>query len=206
MIKWLPRVQAWRRLSITSKFGLAFGLLLGLMVLVALTGFVALTMIRRQTEAAVSSSIEIQRLIMQMDEALQQARRLERDFFLRTDNNDQDYAAAHNQQIEQVIASSQDLQRLLASPGINETLRERSDGLDTYVPLVNLYASTFNHAVELMAGETAPDDGILVRLDQQSTLLRMSLESTGEAGLMVLYQEIRTFEKDYLLTRQRPKM
>jgi len=206
MTKWLPRVQAWRRLSITSKFGLAFGLLLGLMVLVALTGFVALTAVGRQTEAAISTSIEIQRLVLQMDEALQQARRLERDFFLRTDTTGQDYAAAHSQQIELVVASSQDLRRLLANPDLSETLRVGSDDLDTYMPLVNLYASTFNHAVELVADEEAPEDGILAQLDQRSLLLRTTLESANDAELMALYQEIQAFEKDYLLTRQRPKM
>jgi signal transduction histidine kinase/DNA-binding response OmpR family regulator/HAMP domain-containing protein len=58
---WKPR--RWRELGITARFTTAFGLLLALMVLVSLISYLALTAVRRQTEAA----MEVQRLALEMD-------------------------------------------------------------------------------------------------------------------------------------------
>ena len=83
MSRWQPLTRRWGKLSITTKFMLAFGLLLVLIMLMAVTGFLALNAVRRQTEAAILTSLEIQRLVLEMDSDLQQARRLEKEFFLR---------------------------------------------------------------------------------------------------------------------------
>ena len=50
-----------------AKFAAAFGLLLALIVLVSLTSYLALMAVRRQTEAAIVTSMEIQRLVLEMD-------------------------------------------------------------------------------------------------------------------------------------------
>ncbi|UCC63003.1 MAG: adenylate cyclase, partial [Anaerolineae bacterium] len=74
MNRWERLRQRWRELGITAKFASAFGLLLALIVLVSLTSYLALTTVRRQTEAAIVTSMEIQRLVLEMDAGLQRAR------------------------------------------------------------------------------------------------------------------------------------
>jgi len=55
---WRPKFKRWRELGITAKFASAFGALLALIVLVALTSYAALTAVRHQTETAILTSME----------------------------------------------------------------------------------------------------------------------------------------------------
>lgn len=210
MRKWQPLTRRWRKLSIPKKFTVAFGLLLVLIVLTALIGFFALNAVRR-TEAAIVTSLEIQRLVLQMDGQLQEARQLEKEFFLRWptigfDEARQTFAQGYNTRISGVRDASLQLQRLTQTTQVGESLRDSSGDLTTYRALVNLYATSFNQAVELAAELSKPDDGVLARLELHSDLLRNTLQAAGSPELMALYQEMRAFEKEYLLTRQRPKM
>ena len=104
----------WRRLSITVKFALAFLALLVLMSLVALTGVFSLTTVRHQTETVIVTSMEVQRLALEMDGHLQQARRLEKEFFLRAPANfeaaREAYVEAYNQHMGQAVARASQLQ------------------------------------------------------------------------------------------------
>lgn len=211
MSRWQPLTRRWRKLSITIKFMLAFGLLLALIVLMAVTGFLALNAVRRQTEAAILTSLEIQRLILEMDSDLQQARRLEKEFFLRWPTQGfaparQLYANEHSKQIAQVVQVSNKLQDLTQRAEVSRPLRRSGEGLTTYGPLVNLYASSFNNSVELAAGLAEPDSGVLARLDESSAQLFNTLQLTADPTLIAFYREMQSFEKEYLLTRQRPKM
>ena len=73
--------QIWRKFSITVKFGLAFGAMLILIFLVACTGYIAFSAVRHKTETAILNSIEIQRLVLQMEVGLSNASRIESEFF-----------------------------------------------------------------------------------------------------------------------------
>lgn len=210
MRKWQPLTRHWRKLSIPQKFTVAFGLLLVLIVLTALIGFFALNAVRR-TEAAIVTSLEIQRLVLQMDGQLQEARQLEKEFFLRWptigfNEARQTFAQGYNTRISGVRDASLQLQRLTQTTQVGESLRDSSGDLTTYRALVSLYATSFNQAVELAAELSKPDDGVLARLELHSDLLHNTLQAAGSPELMALYQEMRAFEKEYLLTRQRPKM
>jgi methyl-accepting chemotaxis protein len=55
---------------------------------------------------------------------------------------------------------------------------------------------------ELAAAET----GSQARLAQNSELLHDTLQLADDPALIVLYREMQSFEKDYLVTRQRPYM
>lgn len=163
MSRWQPLTQRWRKFSITSKFTLAFATLLAIILLMALTSLFTLTTIQRQTEATILTSTEIQQLVQEMGERLQHARRLERDFFLRWSfvgvaSAREDYADAHQEQIGKVVNISARLQQLIVDQNVSNRLREGKDHLDTYVPLVNLYANSFNEAVELVAAAAGHRD------------------------------------------------
>ncbi len=80
---WHKVAIAWVHLSTTDKFTPAFVALLLLIVLVSMTGLLALKTVRTETDAAIVTSVQIQRQVIAMDKALQKARQIERDFFLR---------------------------------------------------------------------------------------------------------------------------
>ena len=75
-------LRRWREWSINTKFTVAFDALLALIVLVGINSYAALTVVNRQTAAAIPASTEIQRLVLEMDKGLENARRLQRDFLL----------------------------------------------------------------------------------------------------------------------------
>jgi signal transduction histidine kinase/DNA-binding response OmpR family regulator/methyl-accepting chemotaxis protein len=206
-----PFAQRWRTLSITSKFTLAFGTLLALIILVALTGYAALTVVQRQTEAAILTSMEVQRLVLKMDAGLQSARRFERDFFLRWptvgfDAARQTYAQGNSEQIAEVVRLSAELQQIISQPNVSEALQEANVNLNFYLSAASRYAATFDEAVDLVSQLAAADTGAQARLTQNSTRLLELLQQANDPRLVALYREMQAYEKDYLLTRQRPNM
>jgi hypothetical protein len=211
MSKRNPFAQRWRTLSITSKFSLAFGALLALIILVALTGYAALTVVQSQTEAAILTAMEVQRLVLKMDAGLQSARRFERDFFLRWptvgfDQAKQTYVQGNSDQIAEVIRLSAELQQLISQPNVSEALQQANVNLNFYLSAANRYAATFDEAVDLVAKLAADETGAQARLAQNSALLLETLQQADDPQLIVLYREMQAYEKDYLVTRQRPNM
>jgi signal transduction histidine kinase/DNA-binding response OmpR family regulator/HAMP domain-containing protein len=211
MNRWKPVPKRWRELGITAKFAAAFGLLLALIVLVSLTSYVALTAVRRQTEAAIVTSMEIQRLVLEMDAGLQRARQLERDLFLRWpmvgfSQALDTYPRKHDEQIGRVMALSASLQQLISESDVSDALRESEVSLNFYLSAADRYAATFDEAVELVIDLATDGSGAQARLAQQSERLRDVLQGVDDPGLMILYREMQAFEKDYLVTRQRPNM
>jgi hypothetical protein len=82
--------------------------LLLLIVFVALTGYLALSTVQRETESAIVTSTTLQRLVLTMDAGLQRARLQQRDFFLRWPNIGfaqarTTYADANKQQIADLV-------------------------------------------------------------------------------------------------------
>ncbi len=211
MNRWKPVPKRWRELGITAKLAAAFGLLLALIVLVSLTSYVALTAVRRQTEAAIVTSMEIQRLVLEMDAGLQRARQLERDLFLRWpmvgfSQALDTYPRKHDEQIGRVMALSASLQQLISESDVSDALRESEVSLNFYLSAADRYAATFDEAVELVIQLATDESGAQARLARDSELLRDVLQRADEPGLMILYREMQAFEKDYLVTRQRPNM
>jgi signal transduction histidine kinase/DNA-binding response OmpR family regulator len=211
-----PWIERWHRLGITAKFATAFGLLVALIMLVSLISYMALTAVRRQTEAAIVTSMEVQRLVLEMDAGMQRARQLERDLFLRWpavgfSQAVETYAARHSDQIDQVMALSASLQQLIAQSDVSEALRESEVSLNFYLSAADRYAAAFDEAVDLATALATDQTGAQARLADHSELLRTSLEQSsalegGDPTLMLLYREMQSFEKDYLVTRQRPTM
>ncbi|MBN1658576.1 MAG: GAF domain-containing protein, partial [Anaerolineae bacterium] len=173
--------------------------------------YLALTAVRRQTEAAIVTSMEIQRLVLEMDAGLQRARQLERDLFLGWEAVGfaqalDTYAGEHDQEIGQVMAFSARLQQLISESDVSEALRESEVSLNFYLSAADRYATTFDEAVKLVARLATDESGAQARMAQSSDRLREALQQVGDLDLVALYQEMRAFEKDYLLTRQRPYM
>jgi signal transduction histidine kinase/DNA-binding response OmpR family regulator/HAMP domain-containing protein/HPt (histidine-containing phosphotransfer) domain-containing protein len=203
--------QRWRELGITTKFAAAFGLLLALIVLVSLTSYLALSAVRRQTEAAIVTSMEVQRLVLEMDAGLQRARQLEQDLFLSWPEVGfsqalDTYAGRHDEEIGRVMRLSANLQQLISESDVSAALRESEVSLNFYLSAADRTATTFDEAIKLVAALATDGSGAQARLAQSSERLRETLQQASDPLLLVQYREMQAFEKDYLLTRQRPYM
>ena len=211
MNSWKRLIRARRELSITTKFTFAFVTLLLLIVIVALTGFVSLNAVQHETKDAIDTGIEVQRQVFRMDAGLKNARQLERDFFLRWPTMGfssayQQYALGHKSELEQVQDIRSRLQERLAQRNVSAALRQSNPDLVAYAEIVEQYAASFREAVGLVRDLGIENVGLLAQLDQNSARLsdRFKLSDTPE--LMVLYLVMQSFEKQYLLTPQEPKL
>ena len=201
----------WRELGITVKFGILFGTVLVLMVLIGITGYAAFTAVRSETETAIVTSTRIQYLVLDMDRHLKEARRLGKDFFLRYPTVGyadayKTYAQQAQKQIIQVRALSAELKNLISESDVSGALRQTRVNLSLYTAAAERYAATVEEAADLVARLASDKAGLQARLAQQSSLLKGALQIGEDPGLMALYRKMQSFEKDYWLTRQRPLM
>ncbi len=213
--------RLWQDLGITTKFTTAFGLLLILMALIATLSVVALILVRRETENAIVTSTGIQRLVLEMDAGLQEARRLEKDFFWRYPTIGysaafQTYAEPAQEQIAQVRALSAELQHIVSEADVSDAWRQSDANLNLYLSAAGRHAATVEEAAALIArlasdedafaSKAAAETGLQAQLAGYSSLLEKTLQLAGDSGLMILYYEMQSLEKDYLLARRRPFM
>jgi class 3 adenylate cyclase len=190
---------------------LAFVALLLLIGIVALTGFVSLDAVQSETKQAIDTGIDVQRQVFRMDAALRDARQLERDFFLSWptigfSSAFQKYALGHKSAIDRVQDLRSSLQERLARTNVSSALRQSNPDLVAYAEIVDKYAQSFREAVGLVRDLGIENVGVLAQLEQNSAKLSDRFQLADAPELMVLYLEMQTFEKEYLLTRQERKM
>lgn len=208
---WKRLLRTRRKLSIITKFTLAFVGLLLLIGIVALSGFVSLNAVQRETKNAIYTGIKMQSLVFEMDAALRNARRLETDFFLLWptlgfSRASQEYVERHQDEIANVLDISSRLQERIASPNASAVLRQSTPDLKAYREIVEQYSSNFNEAVGLVKDLGLENVGEIAQLEQNSARLSDSFQLTDAPELMVYYLQMQSFEKEYLSTRQLPKM
>ncbi|MCP4344531.1 MAG: GHKL domain-containing protein [Desulfobacterales bacterium] len=201
----------WCKLRITAKFSLGFGILLALILLVAATGYMSLRTVRLKSEAAIFNSTEIQRLVLEMDGELQAAHRLVRDFFLRYpligfSEARQKYVNHASEHIARVIELSSELRVLISESGEETTLQQGKINLNFYFSAANRYKVSFKEAVELVRKLADNENGFHIRLTQNSMLIQKMLQTINIPDAIILYREMESFGKDYLITRKRPFM
>src|SRR5512141_2612147 len=73
--------QFWYTLRISTKFAVSFGVLLLLLIMIALTGYFGLSSVYFGGKTIQISS-EIKDLVLEMEHAMEKARRLHGDFFM----------------------------------------------------------------------------------------------------------------------------
>lgn len=206
---WKTISKPWRKLSITTKFGSAFGLLLALILLVVIISYISLTFVRNETEAVILTSTKIQRLVLEMDGGLEKARRFHRDFFLEYpkigfEKARERYAQQAVRGIARVITLSAELKQLIAESEVSDALRKSNVDLNLYLSSAKRFSETFSESVEQVTDLAAPDTGLQARLTRHSDTLRDISERADDRRLSDLYRDMRSFEKDYLITRRRP--
>lgn len=208
---WKRLIRTRRRLSITTKFALAFIALLLLINIVALTGFISLNGVQSETKNAIATGIDVQRQVFRMDAGLKNARQLERDFFLRWptlgfSSAFDKYVQGHRSELEQVQDIRSRLQERLAQRDVSAALRRSNPDLVAYSEIVEQYASSFREAVGLVRDLGIENVGLLAQLDQNATRLSDRFKLADTPDLMVLYLGMQAFEKQYIITPQEQKL
>ena len=209
---WKRLSRARRRLSITTKFTLAFIALLLLIGIVALTGFFSLQQMESETQKVMLTSIEVQRRGFEMDAVLRNARRLEMDFFLQwpsisfSSSKLNEFREKHRQQIDKVIDISSELQEVLAQAK-GEAGKRRSDpDLVEYVEIVEEYSRSFQETIGWVSNLGIDDVGVLEQLAQSLAMLNNRLQLADVEELLILSRQMESWQKEYLSTRQASTM
>lgn len=199
--------RRWRNLSISVKFGCAFSLLFGLLALEALVGYGALGVVL-DAESEILASVEIRQRVFEMDGELEKARRLHRDFFLKSPEIG--FVKAHEQYflpgkavIARVVTQSEALRQIVEGSTVSVTLRERNKDIALYQSSAKRFGEIFEEFVAQMTVLAAPGTGLVAQLEQLNARLAVMLR--GSAAYLPFLEMDRNV-RDYYITRQRPLM
>ena len=198
----------WNKLPITTKFTAGFGVLFLLLVMIAGTGYLALRSVH-SAEESIQVSHEIKDIVLEMERAMEKARRLNGDFFLHYpligfSKAHSLYANQSAQQIAKVIQNSNRLKGILKNPGSSVSVRQNHVDLNLYISSAKRFSNTSAESILLIKELTNPMDGLEILLENTTTALQTAI--AGYAYPRKLLEEILSFSKDYLISRQRHSM
>lgn len=201
--------RPWRELSVTTKFTAAFITFLALILVVALISLASLAIVRIQIRDSIVTSMEIQRLTLQMDANLQHARLLQRDFFLRWpeigfNKAKQTYVQGNRVLIDEVTDESEQLRALISASQVSAALADKRVDVNFYLSAAHKYNATFEEAVGLVFQLADEESGAQARLAAISDGLDAILRESGDLVAISHYREMLALEKGYLATRRRP--
>jgi len=203
--------QYWQRLSITRKFSVTFSLLIFLILLVSMISYGSLAIVRYQLDTRILASTDIEVLVLEINQKLDQARRMERDFFLRypeiglTEAHEQ-YAQPAVKKIAELIPLSEELKQRLAESNVSQVLQDNNVNLNLFLSSAKRNGEVFLEGVALVTSLAAEDVGAITRLNQTSHELRQKLLALNDKAALDLYRDMLDEEKQYLLTRRRPHL
>lgn len=205
----IARLQgAWRRLGVTTKFALAFSLLLGLIVVEAVAGLAALRDVRR-AEGVILSCVDIRQHVFEMDGDLEKARRLHRDFFLQYPHigfeaAQELYFLPSTEIIDHVVRLSGELRTLIDRNQVSDALRERNNDLALYLAVARRFSETFRELVDRVTELAAPGTGLEDRLMRAEA--RLGVLARCSPAALLAYRDMVAHQRRYMITRQRPDM
>jgi len=206
---WACISGSWKNgLSIQCRFGLGVGLLLFLTIITAAVMLIGRSRLPA-AEMAMADSIEIQRLVLEMDRGMEEARRLHGDFFLHAPEIG--FAAAHEKyaqpsarRIAEVITQSRALKELIGRSPVGEGIRDNQVEVNLYLSFAERFADTSIGAVELFTDLHGAERGLESQLslvvDEMTAVLSPKCESFR------LLMEMKNRIQEYRIGRQRPLM
>ncbi|MFP4084675.1 MAG: PAS domain S-box protein [Desulfonatronovibrio sp.] len=204
-------ISYWKNLPVSNKLFIAIGCMLFLIVLVAMTGFISMGIIRDKMENIIISSTEIRKKAMEMESGLQKTRQLERDFFLRLpqvglERAQTKYVQKIHKELQQVINVSHQLKTLVADSELSRNMRQNIANIDFYLSAAERYEQTLDETIELVTRLKNEQTGIENRLNKIADELYTKLEQTYNPDLQIMILEALNLQKEYYATRQRPYM
>ncbi len=197
--------QFFQRMSITTRFGLGIGFLLFLSVTGVATALISVMFVRN-TQESIQTSLEIQRLVLEMDRGMEKARHLHASFFLQYPHiglsmAHEQYAQPSARQISRTITISHKLKNLIDHSNVSDALRKSNTDLNLYLSSVKRFADTSIQSVELLTELAAPVRGLEAKMEKN--LSGLAAEVVNSVNLMRLYWEMKLFAQDYRITRKR---
>ncbi len=200
----------WHNVSIKAKLELGIGLLIVLLVIISGTVLTGRYLLFR-AEAEMEGSQEIQRLVLEMDRGMEEARRLHGEFFLHV--QEIGFAAAHEQfaqasvaKIAEVVTLSKALQERITNSTLGQGLRANRVDVNLYLSFAKRFADTSIEAVELFTGLRAPERGLEPRLNKALDEILISFPHSYGDDLGHLFMQMKTHIQEYQIMRQRPLM
>lgn len=195
----------WRKTGLTTKFSLAGGALLTLIIIIGVTGYFSLNLVI-DADQSILISTDIQRRVYEMDRGLARARRMNDDFFIQyprigLSKAHEAFAQPSIRQIAQVIASSKALKEIIRNTKMDLLLDKSHVDLNLYLSTAQRFADTSIASYELVTELVAPGTGVDPRLDKQLTQLFQEIR--GNDQLKNLFQEMRYFIQSYRISHQR---
>ncbi len=211
MTPWKRLRNYWVDRSITTKYGVIFGLVVAMMGVIGLTGYGALFIVQRQTRDTILPGVRFMERVLEANLSLERARRLQRDFFMRYpeigfEKARDRYARRTAEEIARVVRRAHELKGSMEDEGVGIDQKEIEVQLNILGLASRRYGETFMAAVELVTELAARDKGVLARLDREARCLGSRLEELGRGDLIGHYRQMRLLEKDFFITHRRSLM
>ncbi|MBU0973655.1 MAG: HAMP domain-containing protein, partial [Proteobacteria bacterium] len=205
MTPWNKIFRYWQEMSISSKFGLGGSFFLGLIVMVAATGYWSLHSVRK-SETAILVSSEIQRLVLDMDRGMEKSRRLYNAFFLHYpmigfEAAHREYVQPSIRQIAKVIGTSQLLKHQIQLSDVGSALQESHIDLNLYLSSARRFAQTSIKSIELETKLSASEWGFYAQL--MLYLGSLETELSGQDHFLNLYHEMKSHIQEYRIIHKR---
>ncbi|MDO8947043.1 MAG: histidine kinase dimerization/phospho-acceptor domain-containing protein [Desulfocapsaceae bacterium] len=158
-------------------------------------------------EEKILTSMNIERLVLEIDSGMDLARRLNGDFFLHAQHVG--IAAAHKQYAQpsvreaaRVIALSNELRDLLYRSQSSQNQQAPQVDLNLYLSMAKRFTETSIHAVELVTKRDIPVNGLVDQMTSSISIFGASLAS--HTDLLALHLKAKGFFQEYLINHQRP--
>ncbi|MCI5207729.1 MAG: HAMP domain-containing protein, partial [Candidatus Electrothrix sp. ATG2] len=208
MNKRIKKQSGLKDAGITVKFSLAFVLLLLLIMMTAATGYISLT-IAKKAEQQIEQSARVEQLVLGMDRAVEQARRLHSEFLLLhptlgLSQAHKQYAQPSARKIAQAILLSISLREQLARPEVNETIQLEKVNMNLYLSTAKRFAQTSIETVQLITERSAPKVGLEDQLEITSCNLQQKITNFPTQAVLLTHALLHS--KEYLIKRQRSNM
>lgn len=201
----------WRNAPIGIKFTLLVTIFLLIILFLAVNGIVSLNMIQERMSARIITSTDIRHLALRMEAEMLRSRQLDRDFFLRWPETGytraySTYAYENLHNIAALMETSRHLRDLIMASEVSQSMQNNITNLNFYLSAADRYAQAFDEAITLVALLGREETGLQPELSRLSRHIKTRLEQTAGPTLKLMFSQVRTLEKEYLMTRQRPFM
>lgn len=205
MNPWKFISQSLEGMSISTRFSLGIALLLLLFVTISATSYLSMEFVSK-AQKSIQTSTEIQRLVLEMHQGMEKARRLQGGFLLRypeigLENAYEQYAQPVAREIAQVVSINNALKNLINQSKVSESLRKARVDLNLFLLSAKRFAETSTQSVEMVTELAAPETGLDVQFEDNFAALK--LQTGNFENLASLYSEMKSFAQDYRIRRKR---
>ena len=183
---------------------LGIGLLLSLAIIIAAVGFLLLAYVH-DAEESILSSMEIQKIVLEMDRSMEKACQLYRDFFLQHSRIGlsqayEQYVQPSIRQINQVIADSTTLKSVITQTKTADSFKNEHIDLDLFLLSARRFADTSILSFDLVSRLDDPERGLWTQLNNSLASLYAEIDKYDD--LIRSYNDMKSYAQDYRIVRK----